>query len=353
MARSTIKEGTVSMKARLALAFMLASLGGCAGTAPAVKPPAVPAVELEPEPVVAPIARGDEYVVIHALEDDTLQSLAARYLGDAEKSWLIADFNNIKQIAPGQQVVIPLVHPNPIGVYLNGYQTVPILCYHRFGNGRDKMVVSGEAFAAQMAYLREHDYHVVPLSRLVGFLKGESPLPRRTVVITIDDGYRSTYDIAFPILQRLGFPATVFLYTDFVGAPDAMGWSEMQKMVASGLIDVQPHSKSHARLIDQQPGESMQGYQKRIAEEIKVSSQYIRQRLRIPTYSFAYPYGASNQMIIGELKKENFQIGATVRAGANPAFAYPFRLRRTMIYGDQNMDAFVRSLQVFRPITLQ
>ena len=68
------------------------------------------------------------------------------------------------------------------------------------------------------------------------------------MVITIDDGYRSTYEVAFPVLKRHSFPATVFLYSDFVGAGDALTWAQMKEMTQSGLIDIQPHSKSHANL---------------------------------------------------------------------------------------------------------
>ena len=59
------------------------------------------------------------------------------------------------------------------------------------------------------------------------------------MVITIDDGYESTYRHAFPILKRHGFPATVFVYTDFLGGGDALTWPQLQEMSASGLIDVQ------------------------------------------------------------------------------------------------------------------
>ena len=62
------------------------------------------------------------------------------------------------------------------------------------------------------------------MARLARFLAGKEALPTKTVVITIDDGYRATYEIAFPILRKHGFPATVFLYSDFVGAADAMTW---------------------------------------------------------------------------------------------------------------------------------
>jgi peptidoglycan/xylan/chitin deacetylase (PgdA/CDA1 family) len=127
----------------------------------------------------------------------------------------------------------------------------------------------------------------------------------------------------------------------------------MRNMAASGLIDFQPHSKTHPHLADRQPRESLGAYQARIAEEIKVPGRKIQQRLGLPLNSFAYPYGETNDLIIAELKDNDYQLGVTVHAGSNPAFAYPFRLRRTMIFGDRDMDSFARALEVFTPVTLR
>jgi peptidoglycan/xylan/chitin deacetylase (PgdA/CDA1 family) len=336
-------------KSRLSLLLLLLA-GGCAQRGPVAEPP--PA--LKRPPVAAPgVALGKEYVVVTATPRDTFQSLASQYLGDRNKDWQIADFNKSERAVPGQKIVIPLVHPNPVGVYPDGYQTVPILCYHRFGNKRDRMVVTPEAFAAQMTYLRDNGYRVIPLSSLPAFLNGEAPLPKRSVVITIDDGYQSSHDIAYPILRKFGFPATIFIYSDFMNARDAMDWDEMRQMAASGLIDFQPHSKTHPHMADRQPRESPEAYQARIEEEIRVPGQKIRQQLGLPLYSFAYPYGETNDLVIAELRKGNYQLGTTVRVGGNPAFSYPFRLRRTMIFGDRDMDSFVRALEVFSPVTLR
>src|SRR5438552_9225112 len=57
--------------------------------------------------------------------------------------------------------------------------------------------------------------------------------PTRRSSDLIDDGYRATYDIAYPILKKYGFPATVFLYSDFVGAGDALTYPQMKELSAS------------------------------------------------------------------------------------------------------------------------
>ncbi|MGH8762696.1 MAG: polysaccharide deacetylase family protein [Nitrosospira sp.] len=293
------------------------------------------------------VFRGEEYVIHIAEPGDTWATLAETYLKDKEKGWLIADFNKTEEIVHGQQIVIPLVHPNPVGVYSSGYQTVTILCYHRFGPQKSRMVITPENFDAQLAYLKKNGYRVIPLSSVHSFLKGKTALPQRAVVITIDDGYRSSYDIAYPVLKKYGFPATLFVYSDFIGSPDALRWSEIKEMTGSGLIDIQPHSKTHASLRRLPADESIETYRKRISDEVRIPEQQLKKVLGLPLHTFAYPFGDTNEFLVSRLKSAGYSAGVTVHAGGNPAFAYPFKLRRTMIFGDRDMATFIRSLRVF------
>ena len=63
------------------------------------------------------------------------------------------------------------------------------------------------AFRAQMRYLKDNRYHVLTADELLAFVQHRRPLPPRSVLITIDDGYRSVYEIAYPILREFGFGA--------------------------------------------------------------------------------------------------------------------------------------------------
>jgi peptidoglycan/xylan/chitin deacetylase (PgdA/CDA1 family) len=296
------------------------------------------------------LARDDSFVIVVAGTRDDLASLAQRYLGDARKAWWIAEFNNIEAVRPGQDVVIPLRPPNPWGVTALGYQTVPILCYHRFGPKQSRLTTSAADFAAQMEYLATHGYRVVPLAQLVRFIEGKEALPPRSVVITIDDGYASTYDVAFPILAKFGFPATVFLYSDFVGAPDALTWPQMQEMAQSGLIEIQPHSKTHANLALRLPQEDEARYRERLAQEVAAPVRVIRERMGRDIFSFAYPYGDVTVALAEQIGRNDIRLGLTVTPGANPFFAAPLMLRRTMIFGDDDLAAFKAKLVTFAPV---
>ena len=236
---------------------------------------------------------------------------------------------------------------NAIGVFANGYQTVPILCYHRFGTKTSKLNVTPAAFEQQMEWLARNGYTVVTLARLARFLDGKEALPAKSVAITIDDGYRSSYEIAYPILRKYGFPATVFLYTDFVGASDAMTWAQMKDMTSSGLVTIQPHSKSHANLTQRLPNETDARYRDRIRREVDAPVTVIKERLAEPIFAFAYPYGDVNEYVVDLLVKDSVGQGVTVTPGGNPFYAYPYMLRRTMIFGNDDLDAFKAKLVTF------
>jgi peptidoglycan/xylan/chitin deacetylase (PgdA/CDA1 family) len=332
---------------RLVLGLLAVTLiaAGCAAP-----PPRGPAPEPAPTRTSPLLGRDQDFAIVVAQRGDDFAKLAKQYLGDAGKGWWIAEFNDVDHLRPGDDVVIPLKARNPIGVYPNGYQTVTILCYHRFGPSRSAMTMSPASFESQMDYLARNGYHVATMAQFGRFLQGKEPLPKKTVLITIDDGYRSTFQIAYPVLEKHGFPATVYLYSDFVGASDAMTWAQMHEMASSGLIEIQPHSKTHANLTVKLAGESDAKYAERMRREVSAPIHAIRDHLSLGSYSFAYPYGDVNDLVADVLEHDGVQVGATVTAGGNGFFAYPYMVRRTMIFGTDDLDAFKAKLATFTQI---
>ncbi len=90
-----------------------------------------------------------------------------------------------------------------------------ILTYHRFSKGKHPLKISGEEFGHHLAYLKKHN-DVLPLSYLAEMLAINEKLPPNSVAITIDDGYADAYEVAFPVLKKFDFHATLFAITDFV-----------------------------------------------------------------------------------------------------------------------------------------
>jgi peptidoglycan/xylan/chitin deacetylase (PgdA/CDA1 family) len=339
-----------------------ALLVGCASPPPAPAPVAAPAPKAEvvvPPPAPWPqasgseLARNERLLIYRPGAVDTYAGIATRFLGTADKAWWVADAN--AGLAPELDVplIVPLKPLNPTGVLSDRYQTVPILCYHRFGPGNSKMVISPANFAAQLEWLARNDYKVIRLGDLAGFLSGERPLPRRAVVITIDDGYESVHRHAFPLLRKYGFPATLFVYTDFVGAGDALSWAQLQEMQSSGLVDLQSHSKSHRNLIDRGPGESDERYKQNIEAEMRVPRDLIERRVSgAQVRHLAFPFGDANELVLESAARHGFQLAGTVIPGGNGFFAQPLMLRRTMIFGDLSLDGFRSKLQTSRGLAM-
>lgn len=329
----------------LGLGLLLAlAIGGCStgGRVPDADPDTTQIARRGGE-----VARNERFVLHRIEAGETWRTLARRYLGDESKHWRIAEFNAGADDA-GRLVVIPLQSTNPLGVQRDSYQTVPILTYHRFGEGRSRMVVGAEAFASQLQYLADNGYEVIRLSRLLAFLEGREPLPRRAVVITMDDGYASAYRVALPLLRKHGFPATVFVYTDFIGAGDALSWAQMREMVDSGLIEIHSHAKTHDNLLETLPGETAARYRARLEHELRTSRNLLRTRLGVPVDMLAYPYGDADAVVAKHAADAGYRLAMTVEPGGNAFFAHPWMLRRTMIFGDHDLDEFKARLQTSR-----
>jgi peptidoglycan/xylan/chitin deacetylase (PgdA/CDA1 family) len=338
------------MVVRWLLGCIVAGLmAGCAST-PSASPPAPAPADTQPSPDARVLGRSERFVIYQPAPGDSLGSIAQRFLGSESRGWVIADFNGISRAEPEQPLVVPLKPINPLGVSSDSFQTVPILCYHRFGNGGGKMVMSGASFAQQLDWLANNDYHVIPLAQLTEFFQGHRPLPKRSVVITIDDGYESTQRIALPLLRKYGFPATVFVYTDFIGAADALSWPQLHDLVDSGLIDVQAHSKTHRNMIERDAAQTDDGYRLKLDIEARVPRELLERRLGVQVQRFAYPYGDANQAVLDALTRQHYQLGLTVNPGGNAFFAQPLMLRRTMIYGDQDLASFKLKLQTVRGV---
>jgi peptidoglycan/xylan/chitin deacetylase (PgdA/CDA1 family) len=291
--------------------------------------------------------RSDDFVVTFARAGDTAATLAARYLGDADKAWMITDYMGRDTFAAGDEVIIPARPWNPAGVETGGYQLVPILCYHNLDRqAKGRLVLAASSFEEQMRYLKKEGYRVVSLKEFVDFMSFKRQLPRKSVVLTFDDGYRSFRDYAYPILKELGFSATLFVYTDYVGAGrNAFTWDDLKAMAAEGF-DIQAHSKTHGDL-RKAPNESNEQFARRMQAELEQPLAQFQQRLGSRPVFLAYPYGRQDDDVVKKVKDYGYIAAFTVRRQGSPAFVFPLRGHRSQIYSEMTLEDFVKNLNVF------
>lgn len=301
----------------------------------------------------ARVFESKDYIVYKLQKKDTPATLAEEFLGDRNKSWVIEDANEDVAFKKNDMIVIPLKEENKGGLTSDGFQVVPILCYHRFEKDcKSSLCMPIHIFEQQMRYLYENGYRVISFGQLLDFLEYRHPLPQKAVVISIDDGYRSVYDVGYPILKKYGFGATLFIYTEFINScKNAMTWKQLAIMKADGF-EIGAHTVSHSDLTRRKEGEDTQAFMARIERELRVSKQIIDKKLKQDTTLLSFPYGRYNQTVLEMTTRLGYRAAVTVKRGSNPFFADPLTLKRTQIL-KRDMKTFVSVLKSFHNVSLK
>ncbi len=289
-----------------------------------------------------------DFIVTRARLGDTAASLATRYLNDASRAWRIEEYTGVSAFSEGQEVVIPKHDWNPAGVYPWGYQLVPVLVYHNISREqKGHVTVSPSKFEEQMRYLQAEDFHTVTLRDFFDYVAGHRQLPRKSVLLTFDDGWRSFEQFARPVLKQLGFTATLFVYTDFIGAGrEALSWNDLKGLIDEGF-DVQAHGKTHEDL-RRRGGESDADYTKRMEAELGLPLALFRKHLGRGSPTMAFPFGSADEELLSQMVRYGYVLGFTVRRQANPSFVFLLKTNRSMIYGNMTLTEFAKNLNVFQ-----
>ena len=297
----------------------------------------------------APFQRAREFprfIAVNPQPGDTLKSLAALYLKDPGKDWVIAEFNNVKAVEPFQPLVIPKEPFKIGGLTPTRYQTVPILTYHHVirDGPVNKMTVSSSSFEEQMRFLAENGYRTISMKELDDFLNFRGDLPEKPVLITFDDGWVSTYNLAFPILKKYNLKATLFLYSDLADEDKSvtLNWDQVRELHNGGM-EIECHTKSHRSLA---PGkkEGFEAYFKAVEKELLFNRKRIKEELGKECKYLGYPYGITNHFVIAVARQNGYSLGFTVKRGVNPFFMNNFRLFRSMVFGEYDLEKFKKEL---------
>src|SRR5881296_1601992 len=209
-------------------------------------------------------------------------------------------------------------------------QTI-IFCYHLLV---DKVRYPGTeitpaAFEAQMKELKDRGITVISMQDLLAWKRGEKNIPPRCAVISFDDGYKSQYEVAWPILKKYGYPFTMFIYTEGVaggssGGGGAITWEQLAEMRDNG-VDIEAHTATHQDLREghtitlASPGgkktrTKLTGaqYEQWVQNEVVGSKQLLEQRLGIKANCFAVPFGNYNEHVKEIARNSGFEAMFTV-----------------------------------------
>ncbi|WP_051663183.1 polysaccharide deacetylase family protein [Alicyclobacillus macrosporangiidus] len=240
--------------------------------------------------------------------------------------------------APAGATAAHAASPNP-------NLSVPILEYHEanYVPGNVATLKPGQ-LEAELQWLHDHGFHTVNFGQLYAALYQGYRLPSRPVLLTFDDGYESVYLKVFPLLKRYHFQATVFAVSGFThDQPNrdkpfpTMTVSELQELQASGLVDVENHTATHADLsklsVDEQ------------RREIDGAAAFLENVVHHPIRFFCYPDGDYSDQTVDLLRQSGYLLAVTQHQGYANLRQGPLTLHRLTVLESTTLGQFAAMLR--------
>ena len=226
-----------------------------------------------------------------------------------------------------------------------------ILMYHMVSEPKTsqdrRFAIPPHRFARHIRGLADRDYRFVSLADLLNFVSGTSSLPQNAVSLTFDDGYADNYEKAYPILDRYGVPATIFLVSGLVGKKNEwmngrgfserhlMSWEQARELDRHG-ITLGAHTVNHVRLPNVDHAIARR--------ELKDCKRMIEDQLGKEICHFAYPYGLLNESIRDLVSEAGFRTACSTRPGPNTRSTDLLILKRIEVYGTDSVAQVVRKM---------
>ena len=206
-----------------------------------------------------------------------------------------------------------------------------------------------EQFDAQLAALSGWGYTFITLEDWMEFRANRRQLPPQPIAITLDDGYLSNHNIAWPILRRRSATATVFLVADLLGQTNRWDANEMQepllglpeiRAMQAGGIHFGSHTCTHRSLTDLSTEEAFQ--------ELTQSRAKLEAILERPVTSLAYPYNNNNFQVRALARKAGYKAAVLGRGRTNARWTSPWALRRIAVDSRTTVEELGRRLKRVR-----
>ena len=195
--------------------------------------------------------------------------------------------------------------------------SVPVLVYHGvLQEAKESEDVSWDDFRDQMFTLKDNGYETINLNQLEEFLLNGKPLPKKSFLLTFDDGRRDSYYPVDPILKALNYKAVMFVLTSQGGdnGPFYLSENELNEMLSTGRWELQSHSENAHKfdvtgpngemghwltnklwLKDQGRLETNEEYKTRIESDLVKSKEHLEAKYGVKVTALAFPYGDYGQ----------------------------------------------------------
>ncbi len=177
-----------------------------------------------------------------------------------------------------------------------------IFVYHRFGDSRYPSAnTTKEQLIQQFEYLKEHNYKIVPIEKILTNIKAHKDIPNNWVALTIDDGYKSFYDNGLEIFKKYNYPFSVYVYVQATTQRygDYMSWKQLKEISKYGTVGL--HSYAHPRLQNLT--------NKEIIDDTKKAYDIFVKKMGYTPKIYVYPYGEYDPRV-KKILTDNFDFEA-------------------------------------------
>ena len=229
-------------------------------------------------------------------------------------------------------------------------RSLAILAYHKIGapppgGWESWYYIPAETFASHLSYLRDNGWEVIDVAAFLQGLTESKKLPDRAVLLTFDDGCCSIRDDALRCLHRFGYPAVLFVPTDYIGGRNDFDlgaepeeaicdWGDLRALERQG-VSIQSHTASHRAFSTLNPSEQ--------AEELRRSKEILEAGLNNSVEIISYPFGdaGTNPAALDEaLRRTGYRAACLYKGGPiRLPVSDPYRLTRVAMGPDTDLHA--------------
>lgn len=230
-----------------------------------------------------------------------------------------------------------------------------VLMYHRVGKVGNaweaRYAITPSGFERHMQALADHGWQAIGIDALIDWLDGGAPLSDKAFVLTFDDGFRGVREHALPVLERFGWPCTVFVVSGLIGGRDL--WTAHQNpdgrtyplLDADEILDMQQrgvsfhsHTRSHPSLptlADEQ-----------LDEQLAASRADLTALLGRAASYFAYPFGHLDDRVVDAVRRAGYRAAFSTQPGFNGPHVNRYRIRRLDVFGTDTPAMLLRKMRL-------
>ncbi len=235
---------------------------------------------------------------------------------------------------------------------------IAVLTFHHILNNQENKLfrhtsttTSDVAFSNQMAYLKQAGYQTISMEALDGYIKGQNNLPARVVVLTFDDGLKSVYKYAYPILKNYKFNAVAFIISSrikyFPQPWDAnslqfLSFQEIDAM--QDVFEIESHTHfMHKRAASKHPILLSKSYH-------NIYRDFVRSKKVLAKYNYhvdylSYPFGGYNKLAIKAAEEAGYRLAVTTEQGKVKPNDNPYTLKRLYVFRTDPVQVFADKIR--------